>query len=131
MKKMYDYVTKDGKIVKTWLEPDYGDVPFISEEHKKVLNMQNKQEKLDYTLAPPEFDDVVLVFQQVLKSGKYPKNDWLDDNVINEEDNQSSIKRHLRDARLGVTKDKESGLDPYLHAACRCLMMYTLRKRTV
>jgi hypothetical protein len=85
--------------------------------------------KIDYSLAPPEFDDVILVLQQAAESGKYGRDDWLKGINFDSEKNYSSSMRHWRDKRKGVTKDKDSGLHPLLHVACRALMDYTLYKR--
>lgn len=85
--------------------------------------------KIDYSLAPPEFDDVILVLQQAAESGKYGRNDWLNGINFDSDRNYSSSMRHWREKREGVTKDKESGLHPLLHVACRALMEYTLDRR--
>ena len=75
---------------------------------------------------PLEFDDVVLPLVEGAK--KYPGNGWLDGEFFNRRDNHASMSRHLAEYYAGVTRDKESGLDPLLHLACRALMAYTVRQ---
>jgi hypothetical protein len=83
--------------------------------------------KIDYTLAPAEFDDVLLVLMNGAK--KYERNGWEKGIKFEKETNIASIKRHLAAYRAGESKDDESGLHHLLHAACRALMQYTLDKR--
>jgi len=85
--------------------------------------------KIDFTLMPVEFHDVVLVLQQAHESGKYTKNGWLHGEKFSEDSNNASKQRHLDDLRQGNYQDEETGLDADLHLACRALMSYTLRKR--
>lgn len=85
--------------------------------------------KLDYSLAPPEFDDVIEVLQHSAETGKYGRNDWLEGINFDSENNYSSSARHWRDYREGVRSDAENGLHPLLMVACRALMQYTLDKR--
>lgn len=82
--------------------------------------------KLDYTLAPPEFDDVILVLQKSAESGKYGRDDWLNGIQFDKEASIASIKRHLSDYRKGKTYDTDGGLHNMLYVACRALMQYTL-----
>lgn len=85
--------------------------------------------KIDYSLAPPEFDDVILVLQHSAETGKYGRNDWLNGKNFDSDSNMSSMKRHIRDYQLGIRQDKDNDLHPYLMVACRALMQYTLDKR--
>lgn len=75
---------------------------------------------------PLEFDDVVLPLVEGAK--KYPGDGWLEGKFFNRRDNHASMSRHLAEYYMGVTSDKESGLDPLLHLACRALMAYTVRQ---
>jgi len=92
----------------------------------KVLDLQ----RLRYDLMPVEFDDVVQVLQHSAHSGKYGENDWLNGVNFEPEKNLASIKRHIRDYRLGNRADKDNGLHPMLMVACRALMQYTLDVRS-
>src|SRR5665213_1638178 len=85
--------------------------------------------KIDYSLAPPEFDDVVLVLQHSAETGKYGRDDWLHGKQFDKEQSIASIKRHLNDYRQGSLNDKDNNLHPMLMVACRALMQYTLDKR--
>lgn len=87
------------------------------------------KKKLDFTLLPVEFDDVVLVLQNSAESGKYEAKGWEKGKDFEAEKNLASTKRHINDYRMGLRLDADSGLHPLLHAACRCLMQYTLDKR--
>ncbi len=83
--------------------------------------------KLDYTLMPEEFNDVILVLENGAK--KYERNGWEKGIKFEKEANIASIKRHLSEYRTGKLKDDESGLHPLLHVATRALMQYTVDKR--
>lgn len=83
--------------------------------------------KLDYTLSPSEFDDVILVLMNGAK--KYEPKGWEKGIKFEKEANLASIKRHISDYRQDKLADEESGLHPLLHVACRALMQYTLDKR--
>lgn len=82
-------------------------------------------DKIRYDLVPDEFMDVALVFMAGIKQG-YEPNGWKEGKKFEKEANLASIKRHLVDYRKGVLEDKDSKLNPILHAACRCLMQYYL-----
>jgi hypothetical protein len=81
--------------------------------------------KLDYTLIPLEFDDLVLVAMNGAK--KYEPHGW--EKGIDKDQNLASVRRHENDYKAGKLKDDESGLHPLLHAAFRLMMQYTLDKR--
>ncbi len=83
--------------------------------------------KLDFTLAPVEFDDVILALMNGAK--KYEAHGWETGKEFSRAANIASIKRHIREYLIGQMRDKESGLHPFLHVACRALMQYTLDKR--
>jgi len=83
--------------------------------------------KLKYELMPVEFDDVVLVLMNGAE--KYEAHGWEQGIAFERETNLASIKRHITEYRSGLFKDNDSGLHPLLHAACRCLMQYTMDKR--
>lgn len=85
--------------------------------------------KIDFTLLPVEFFDVVKVLQHSAESGKYERDGWLKGIGYEDEKNDASILRHFIAKRSGQVLDPETGLHTYLHAACRCLMAYTLWKR--
>lgn len=70
-------------------------------------------------------------FEKVLEFGatKYGANTWLKGEHFTHRDNHASMSRHLAEGYMGVTKDKESGLHPYLHLACRALMEYCMWKK--
>lgn len=72
-------------------------------------------------------------FEKVLEFGatKYGPNTWLRGEHFNPRDNHASICRHVAEGYCGITADAESGLHPYLHAACRLLMEYTMWKRSI
>jgi hypothetical protein len=106
-------------------------IEWNSDTEQAWLNSLDIEEprKIDFTLMPVEFHDVVLILQQAHESGKYAKNGWQEGIKFDEESNNSSKQRHLDDLRQKKYIDKESGLDADLHLACRALMSYTLRKR--
>jgi hypothetical protein len=85
--------------------------------------------KLDFTLAPVEFDDVVKVLQHLASTGKYEANGWLEGKDFEMEKNLASIRRHINEYRRGLREDADSKLHPLLHVAYRALMQYTLDAR--
>lgn len=79
-------------------------------------------------LWPEEFNDVDKVLQMGAK--KYGPRDWETTGTrMNHVNNHNSMFHHLAESFVGKEKDKESGLHPLLHLACRALMEYTLYKR--
>ncbi len=85
-------------------------------------------EKLDFTLVPLEFEDVVKVLMFGVKKG-YEKDGWQKGIKFSTDTNLASIRRHANSYRRGDHTDSESGLNHMLHIACRALMQYTLDKR--
>jgi len=85
-------------------------------------------EKLDFTLVPLEFEDVVKVLMFGVTKG-YEKDGWQKGIKFSTDTNLASIRRHANAYRRGDYLDSESGLNHMLHIACRALMQYTLDKR--
>ena len=75
---------------------------------------------------PVEMFDFIKVLQQATTSGKYPENNWLEPEGIgtNKKHMHSAMFRHLAESYSGSQVDKESGLHPLLHLACRAMMSY-------
>jgi hypothetical protein len=79
------------------------------------------------------FHEVINDVSHVVVAGgeKHGYSSWKD------EDNPSlqhmsscdSLFHHLTEVRMGVEKDKDSGLDPMLHLITRAMMMYTRKVR--
>lgn len=71
--------------------------------------------------------DFVNILINAAESGKYPLDNWLeqDGHTMDMENNHVSMSRHLRASWAEEEKDKDSGLHPALHLACRGLMRYT------
>lgn len=85
--------------------------------------------KIDYSLAPPEFDDIILPLQHSAETGKYGRNDWLIGKNFNKEQNYSSVRRHWAAYYGGQKIDPDSGLPHLLMASLRGMMQYTIDKR--
>ena len=101
----------------------------IGQEIIKATNealeyMQNRKEVLNF---PNELLDHLEVLKHSAKIGKYRPNDWLnkDGKGCDHKSQYASIFRHVAEAYNGIKKDKDSGLDPRLHAAIRLMMDYT------
>lgn len=88
--------------------------------------MTNKQFEV-----PEEFADVIKILE--FGASKYAPNAWLEPNAptMDHKSNHASIFRHVAESYAGKTADAESGIDPLLHAACRCLMAYTRKQRGI
>lgn len=82
---------------------------------------------IDNLEIPIEMYDFAKVLARSASSGKYPPNNWLqyDGKKCDHKSMHDSMFHHLAESYSGVTKDRESGLHPLLHLACRALMMYT------
>ena len=80
---------------------------------------------------PIDFLDIV----SVIENGalKYGSGSYLDTNNESMEHtaNHASMSRHLAEAYCGIMHDKQSGLHPLLHLACRALMRYSRIKRGI
>lgn len=76
-----------------------------------------------------EFYDILKVLR--FGEGKHGKSNWLekDGKKSSHKDMCDSAFHHLAEAYSGSTADKETGIDPFLHAASRLLMAYTRRQR--
>jgi len=82
------------------------------------------KKKPDYSLWPPEFNDVIFALENGAE--KYGRDNWRESLMYPE--NYASMRRHLEANWVGDIKDKESGLHPLLHLACRALMEYAIQK---
>ncbi len=79
--------------------------------------------------VPPEMLEFIEVM--ILGAAKYAPNNWLRPDGTNSDARSmhASMFRHVAESSCGNRLDQETQLDPLLHAACRCLMMYTRIKR--
>ncbi len=81
-------------------------------------------------LEPELFD-----FLDVIENGakKYAPGNWLkvDGKTASHKDMHNSIFHHVAESYAGLEKDRDSGLNPKLHGACRLLMSYTRQKRGI
>ncbi len=84
-----------------------------------------------YKMFPEAFRDMQKVVD--LGGSKYGYGSFLDsDNPsLQNKANHASMSRHLAEGFMGVTKDSESGVHPYLHLALRALMAYTRHTRGI
>ena len=89
------------------------------------------KEWLQHIDIPEDFLDVYKVM--IAGALKHGKDTWMDEDnpSLKLKANYASINRHAAEYYCGVKKDHESGLDPLLHLATRCLMSYTRRKRGI
>lgn len=64
---------------------------------------------------------------------KHGEGTWLDPTnpSLQHKANHASMSRHLAEAYCGITEDRDSGLHPLLHLACRALMEYTRHVRQI
>jgi len=81
-----------------------------------------------------EFDLALEEMRAVLEQGakKHGAGSWkmADNPSLQHKANTASMFRHLAEHHMGVDKDKDSGVDPLLHLACRALMQY-MRKNVL
>lgn len=72
-----------------------------------------------------EFYDIVKVLE--MGANKYELDGWLDKDgaCTSHKEMHSSLFRHIAYSSAGIRIDEESGLDHLLHAAARCVMLYT------
>lgn len=91
-----------------------------------MYGTDNKQ-----NLKQPEFDDIIKVLEMGAK--KYSPNGWLEPEGpgTSHKEMHASLFRHLAASSAGIEKDKESGLDHLLHVACRALMLYCRKQRSI
>jgi len=114
-----------------WDDHNVDDWKEYTEGLVKKPYTQVKPWKSESKVDPVEIPDTFSHFHEVLhkacQSGKYPANNWLEPNGYNTDKKSmyASIFRHCAEAYAGVRLDKESGLDPRLHAAVRLMMDYT------
>jgi hypothetical protein len=95
-------------------------------------DLNNREADLKDFIVPDEMLD----FQKVMAFGiskGYEPDSWLLKNgaKTSNKDMHDSMFHHLAESFAGQTKDKESGLDPLLHLACRALMLYTRRQNGI
>ncbi len=96
-------------------------------EYKANMKRKNYSSKQEHW--QPEFDDMVKVLAFGAK--KHGSCNWLTPNgsKSSTKDMHASIFRHVAQSSAGLKKDHETSLHPLLHAAVRCLMVYTREKR--
>lgn len=94
---------------------------------KRLLDLDQKHPGI---LHPDLLD-----FLDVLEAGaqKYAVNNWLEPNGkrASHKDNHDSMSHHFSESYCGILKDKDSGLNPKLHLACRALMGYVRQKNGI
>src|SRR5574338_41833 len=85
-----------------------------------------KRPKLSYRgdLVPVSFKDVAFVLGD--GATKYGDRSWEHGISFDSKSNLLSIVSHAMERRNGVFEDRDSGLNPLLHVACRALMQYHL-----
>jgi hypothetical protein len=110
---------------------------FDPEVAKHVLDMyeadlNNREANLTDFIVPDEMQDFKKVMAFGISKG-YEPDSWLLKNgaKTSSKDMHDSMFHHLAESFAGQTKDKESGLDPLLHLACRALMLYTRRQNGI
>lgn len=98
-------------------------IDYLTQELKRIDNKYPE-------LLQPYFLDFIKVLENSADSGKYALNNWLEQNGkgCDRKSMYASIFRHNAEAYTGVTFDKDSGLDPDLHASCRNIMSYTRKQ---
>lgn len=103
--------------------------PEINDEEIKQ-GLERELAKLRGSL-PEEWYDLLLVLDNGAK--KHGPLTWLElkNPSLQHRANHASMSRHLAEAFCGIVKDRESGLHPLLHLACRALMQYTRYKRGI
>jgi hypothetical protein len=93
----------------------------------RLLDKLKKMQELGAEVPVEMFD-----FLDVIINGakKYQPNNWLSPFGVTmaHDANHDSMFHHLAESFSGVEKDKDSGMDPRLHLACRALMSYTRDK---
>lgn len=96
-----------------------------------INDLESGKTALQRIDIPEEFLDLVLVIENGAK--KHGKGTWLEaTNVsLQHNNNHNSMFHHLADSYAKLEADKDSGLDPLLHLACRALMCYTRKKRGI
>lgn len=95
-----------------------------------MIPRELEQEMLEMGVEiPPEMFDFIKVMNFGAK--KYAANNWLLPDGINSDHKSmhASIFRHVAESSCGHKHDWETGLHPLLHAATRCLMLYTRQQR--
>lgn len=85
-------------------------------------------EKLE---LPKELFDHIKILEHSAKIGRYPPNNWLEENGTGcgKKNMYASIFRHVAKASVGIQTDRDSGLDHRLHAAIRLMMDYVRDRR--
>ena len=91
---------------------------------------ENKVDELiTFICTYPEFADIMHVIE--FGANKHGDDNWIQQagKKSSHKDMHASIFRHIAESSAGVREDHETGLDPLLHAAVRCLMLYTRKTR--
>ena len=108
----------------------------------ELKSLADKYDLPEEAIQPEMFDFLKVV---AMGAKKYAMNNWLDKDGKRsaEKDMHDSMFHHLAESySLGqealaeglnakFISDKESGVDPLLHLACRALMLYTRRQRGI
>lgn len=116
----------ESKLIKTRIEDDIGDL-----ELEAVLAIEKiiSIEKEFPGLVQVRLLDHLDILADSARKAKYPLNNWLDPNGLkcDRMTNYRSIMNHITQAsdEGPGSKDRDSGRNPELHAACRLMMSHT------
>lgn len=100
--------------------PDSHD-QFQAHNCMKALMKEDKSGRPNISTLPIDsLFKIALVFQWVIKQGKYKEDDWR--KGVSWKDNYNSMQRHLMDYYKGIDIDEETGLPTLAHLGCRLLM---------
>jgi len=69
-----------------------------------------------------ELEEVVNVLTDAIKTGKYPKNNWMKVEGAREK-YFDSLMRHCVEWKLGAVRDKDSNRHPMAHVICNALFL--------
>lgn len=96
-----------------------------------IKDLPNGKPTVQRIDIPEEFLDLVKVVENGAK--KHGAGTWLEGTnpSLQHSSNHNSMFHHLADSYSKLEADKDSGLDPLLHLACRAMMAYTRKKRGI
>jgi hypothetical protein len=120
------------------------DKKLLSQVNDDTYGLANLGENIEQLEVPKEMYHFLKIME--LGAKKHGANNWLNPNGkrSSEKDMHESMFHHLAESyalgqlyknnpvsKVSGIKDKDTGLDPLLHLACRALMMYTRRQKLI
>ena len=105
----------------------YSEPEAVFHKSRRYITLYKHVHEIAPTVTiPQELLDFLQVLQDSANAGKYPADNWLDEDGrgCGHKEMHASMFRHLANSCAGNRLDNDSGRDHLLHLAARAMMLY-------